>query len=110
MSVEAKFYRAHYGGGIGAGATPLEVFARDMLAPGKRYGLVTEDLLKNYGTGGCLAEIGCGGGEALIILSESRHFERIVGVDIALVSSRQQSSAIERVEFLSSNLNDKWPF
>jgi hypothetical protein len=109
MSAEAKFYKAHYEGGVGVGATPFEVFAREMLAPGKRYGLVAEHLFREDGAGGCLAEIGYGGGEALIILSESRHFDRIVGLDIAWVPQCRQRGPAARVEFLSSNLNEKWP-
>jgi SAM-dependent methyltransferase len=109
VSAEAKFYKDHYAGGVGVGATPLEVFAREMLAPGKRYGLVAEHLFTDDGAGGCLAEIGCGGGEALLIFSQSRHFDRIVGVDIALVPPCRQRGAAAGVEFLSSNLNEKWP-
>lgn len=95
---------------VGVGATPLDVFAREMLASGKRYGLVAEHLLRGEGTGGCLAEIGCGGGEALLILSQSRHFDRIIGVDIALVPPCKQRGGAEVVEFLSGNLNETWPF
>jgi SAM-dependent methyltransferase len=109
MTAEAKFYQDHYLGGLGVGATPLDVFAREALAPGKRYGLVAEHLLEHNGTGGCLAEIGCGGGEALLILSGSRGFDRVIGVDIALVR-RCGPPAEAGVEFLNSNLNDKWPF
>ncbi len=110
MSAEAEFYRKHYAGGVGVGATPLEVFAREMLAPGKRYGLVTEHILMREAAGGCLAEIGCGGGEALLILAKARHFDRIRGVDIALVPRSGQSGEAEAIEFLSANLNAKWPF
>lgn len=110
MSAESRFYKDHYAGGVGVGATPLDVFAREMLAPGKRYGLVAEHLLGRDGTGGCLAEIGCGGGEALLILSDARHFDRIMGVDIALVPICGQRSAAAGVEFLNGNLNEKWPF
>jgi cyclopropane fatty-acyl-phospholipid synthase-like methyltransferase len=109
MSAEADFYKAHYGGGVGVGATPHKVFAREMLAPGKRYGLVTEHLTRDYGSGGCLVEIGCGGGEALIILSESRQFDRIVGVDIALDPRCLQPGTTAGLEFVNSNLNEKWP-
>ena len=45
MSAEAKFYQGHYAG-VRVGATPLELFAREMLAPGSRYGLVAEHLLR----------------------------------------------------------------
>src|SRR5215469_4558066 len=100
MSAEEKFYKDHYAGGVSVGATPLEVFAREMLGPGKRYGLVAEHLYKDGGAGGCLAEIGCGGGEALLILSESRHFDRIIGVDIALVPECQRRGELAGVEFL----------
>ena len=109
-STEARFYKDHYAGGVDVGATSLEVFAREMFGPGKRYGLVAERLLRRDGAGGCLAEIGCGGGEALLILSESRHFERIIGVDIALVPPRGQHGGTKVIEFLNGNLNEKWPF
>jgi hypothetical protein len=66
MSAEAKFYKHHYAGGVGVGA--IEVFAPETLAPGKRYRLVAEHLFRDDGAGGCLAEIECGGGEALLIL------------------------------------------
>jgi SAM-dependent methyltransferase len=110
MSAEAKFYKNHYAGGVGVGATLLEVFAREMLAPGKRYGLVAEHLFRDDRAGGCLAEIGCGGGEALLILSESRQFDRIIGVDIALIPPCRRRDTAPSVEFLNSNLNEKWPF
>lgn len=110
MNPEAKFYRDHYGNGVGIGATPLQVFAREMLAPGKRYGLVAEHLLRAADSGGCLAEIGCGGGEALLILAKARQFDRIRGVDIALASPCEQRNGAASVEFLYGNLNDKRPF
>jgi SAM-dependent methyltransferase len=110
MSAEAKFYKTHYGGGVDVGVRPLDVSAREMLAPGKRYSLVAEHLLRADGAGGCLVEIGCSGGEALLILSESHHFDRIVGVDIALIPSSPQRDTAAGVEFLNSNLNEKWPF
>jgi SAM-dependent methyltransferase len=110
MRAEAKFYKDHYAGGVSVGATPTEVFARETLAPGKRYGLVAEHLLRDDGAGGCLAEVGCGGGETLLILSESRHFDRIIGVDIALVPPCRQRGTVTGIEFWASNLNEKWPF
>ena len=110
MSAEAEFYKKHYAGGVGIGATPLEVFAREMLGPGKRYGLVAEHILMREAAGGCFAEIGCGGGEALLILAKARHFDRIRGVDIALAPPCGQRGDAEAVEFLSANLNAKWPF
>jgi SAM-dependent methyltransferase len=110
VSAEPKFYKDHYSGGVGVAATPLDVFAREMLAPGKRYGLVAERLLRPGGAGGCLAEIGCVGGEALLILSEARHFNRIIGVDIALVPSGGQRGGTNVIEFLNGNLNETWPF
>jgi len=95
MSAEAKFYKDHYAGGVGVGATPLEVFAREMLAPGKRYGLVTEHLLRDDGA----RRLSRGNrvlaaARALLILSESRRFDRIIGVDIAW--SRRAGSAAQR--------------
>lgn len=110
MSAEAKFYKNHYAGGVSVGATPLELFVRETLAPGKRYGLVAEHLLRDDVAGGFLAEIGCGGGEALLILSRSQEFDRIIGVDIALVPPCWQQGAASGVEFLNSNLNERWPF
>jgi hypothetical protein len=62
MSAEAKFYNDHYAGGVSVGAPPLEVFAREMFAPGKRCRLVAEHLSRDDQVGGLLAEIGCGGG------------------------------------------------
>jgi len=109
MSTEAKFYKDHYAGGVGVGATPLEVFAREMLGHNKRYGLVAEHLFRDEEAGGCLAEIGCGGGEALLILSKSRHFDRVIGVDIALDPECCPPGAAARIEFLISNLNERWP-
>src|SRR5437667_9479761 len=101
MSAEAKFYERHYGKGVGIGATPLEVFARDMLAPGSRYRLVAEHLLRGNEAGGCLIEIGSGGGEALLILAKSFRFDRITGVDIGLIPPCPQQSAALGVEFLN---------
>jgi hypothetical protein len=68
MSVEAKFTRITTETGSASELRLYEVFAREMLAPGQRYSLVAEHLSGDDGTGGCLAEIGCGGGEALLIL------------------------------------------
>jgi SAM-dependent methyltransferase len=110
MRAEAKFYRDHYAGGVSVGATPVEAFARETLTPGKRYGLVAEHLLRADEASGCLVEIGCGGGEALLILSEARHFDRVVGVDVALISPCRKRGSAAGVEFLNSNLNEKWPF
>lgn len=110
MSAEADFYKNHYGSGVRVGATPLDVFAREMLAPGRRYGLVAEHLLSRNNVGGCVAEIGCGGGEALLILSQSRHFHRIIGVDIALIPPTGQRGDAVDVHFVSGNLNEEWPF
>jgi SAM-dependent methyltransferase len=52
----------------------------------------------------------CGGGEALLMASESRGFDRIIGVDIALVPTCLQQGTATGIEFLASNLNEKWPF
>ena len=37
VTTENQFYRRHYGGGVEVGATPLDVFEREVLAAGKRY-------------------------------------------------------------------------
>ena len=107
LTIENQFYRRHYGSGVEVGATPLDVFEREMLAPGKRYGLVTECLLKDQPSGGCLAEIGCGGAEALLILSRRYRFDRVVGIDVAVNVPNGVRSGIE---IIACNLNDKWPF
>ena len=44
VTTENQLYRRHYGGGVEVGATPLDVFEREVLAPGKRYALVAECL------------------------------------------------------------------
>ena len=49
---EKEFYKQHYGGGVEVGTTPLDVFEREMLIPDKRYGLVSEYLLKDQPVGG----------------------------------------------------------
>jgi SAM-dependent methyltransferase len=105
---ENQFYRRHYGGGVKVGATPLDAYEREMLAPGKRYGLVTECLLKDPPVGGCIAEIGCGGAEALLILSRHYQFDRVVGIDIATIGRSKQVPP--DFEILDCNLNEKWPF
>lgn len=66
MTAEAKFYKRRYGGGVALGTTALEVFEREMLAAGKRCALAAECLSQGQPTRGCLAEIGCGGAEALL--------------------------------------------
>ncbi len=83
MTTEDKFYKRHYGGGVAVEATPLDHFEREMLARGQRYALVTEHLSRQKSVSGCIAEIGCGGGEALIIFSKLYRFDRLIGVDIA---------------------------
>jgi SAM-dependent methyltransferase len=107
MTAEIEFYKRHYGGGVAAGATPLDRFEREMLARGKRYGLVTEYLSRQKLVRGCLAEIGCGGAEALLILSRRFRFDRIVGIDIASDSDNED---LHGIEFLAQNLNDPWSF
>src|SRR5690348_15438583 len=107
MTPETRFYRRHYGGGVAIGATPLDSFEQKVLAPGKRYSLLVECLSLAPPNGGCIAEIGCGGGEALLILSRRYGFEHVIGVDIATASGAE---AVEGVRFLNSDLNEKWPF
>src|SRR5688500_11841444 len=107
MAGESEFYKRHYGGSVAIGATELDIVDRDMLAPGKRYGLVVEGILSGAPPYGCIAEVGCGGGEALLCLSRRFQFKRMVGVEIA-ASARKQM--LMGVEFLSGNLNEVWPF
>jgi SAM-dependent methyltransferase len=113
MTAETQFYQRHYGNGVQIGATVLDVFARDMFAPGKRYSLLIDDLSsKDQPVGGCIVEIGCGGGEALLILSCRHRFDRVVGIDIALALDHHKIEEVSqrRIEFLNSNLNERWPF
>ena len=108
VMTENQFYRRHYGGGVEVGAAPLDVYEREMLAVGKRYALVAECLSKDQPVGGCIAEIACGGAEALLILSRYYHFDRVVGIDIATIGP---SKRVPRgLEILDCNLNEKWPF
>jgi SAM-dependent methyltransferase len=104
---EVGFYKAHYGGGVPIGATPLDEYERDFLAPGKRYSLVTEMLALEPPQGGCIAEIGCGGAEALLIFSQRYRFDRVVGIDIAAATGNEIPP---HIEFLDGNLNHEWPF
>jgi SAM-dependent methyltransferase len=92
---------------VAIGATPLDEFEKKMLTPGARYGLLVECLTLAPPSGGCIAEIGCGGGEALLILSRRFAFTRVVGIDIATTIS---TGAADQVLFLNSDLNDRWPF
>ena len=46
MSAANEFYRRHYDGGVEPGTTALDEYARQQLAPGKRYSLVSEYLAK----------------------------------------------------------------
>jgi SAM-dependent methyltransferase len=108
VTTENQFYRRHYGGGVEVGATPLDVFEREMLASGKRYGLVVECLSKDQPIGGCIAEIGCGGAEALLIISRRYRFDRVVGIDIA--ANVRSEGVPPGFEILDCNLNEKWPF
>lgn len=108
MIVENQFYRRHYDGGVEVGATALDVFEREMLASGKRYNLVAEYLSKSQPAGGCIAEIGCGGAEALLLLSQRYRFNRVVGIDIA--ANAHSKGIPSGLEIIDCNLNEKWPF
>src|SRR6266852_2150966 len=93
VTAEARFYRRHYGNGVAIGTTALDLFSHDMFAPGKRYRLLVDDLSsKDQPIGGCIVEIGCGGGEALLLLSRRHHFDRGVGIDIALALDPMRSN------------------
>ena len=104
MGAEADFYVRHYGGGVPVGATSLRDFEAQMLAPGMRYALVAEHF-SNIAGCGVVAELGCGGAETLLILSQSHHFDRVVGIEIASTLATQTG-----IEILSANLNVSWPF
>ena len=107
MTTEANFYKRHYHGGVTADSTALADFEASMLAPEKRYHLVEETLRRERPNGGVIAEIGCGGAQALLILSRRYRFDRVVGVDIATASAGMTPEGIEIIE---GNLNERWPF
>lgn len=94
----------HYGGGVKVGATDLSHFEIEMLAKGKRYALVSEDLSMGA-VEGCLVEVGCGGAEALLIYSRKYKFREVRGFDIAAYPSNENSEI--RVD--AANLNATWP-
>jgi cyclopropane fatty-acyl-phospholipid synthase-like methyltransferase len=104
MTGASELYRKHYGGGVPVGATSLDVYAQLMFGPGQRYQLVSQAFAKRKPRGGVLVEIGCGGGEALLILSKQFNFDRVVGIDIAIEGIHEQ------IEFHNANLDEKWPF
>jgi cyclopropane fatty-acyl-phospholipid synthase-like methyltransferase len=106
---DAQFYlRRHQMGGIPIGGDkPLDAFERTMFTPGARYHLVAERLQSIGPHGGHLVEIGCGGGEALLVLASKYSFARVTGIDVATLSAGHHGSGIE---LLTSNLNEDWPF
>jgi SAM-dependent methyltransferase len=105
-SAEETYYRAHYGGGVAPNSTPLDVFEREMLGPGKRYHLAIRSLPGSLAPDALVVELGCGGGETLAILRGRHAFRRLIGIDIA-VSDEPVSG--EGIAFLSANLNGRWP-
>lgn len=106
MAVEEQFYKRHYGGSVPLGTERLEHFETTMLARGQRYALVSEYLSKQPSVHGCLTELGCGGGEALIHFSRLYRFDRAIGLDIATAASTEVHDGIE---FVQANLNETWP-
>ena len=63
---------------------------------------------KDQPIGGCITEIGCGGAEALLILSRRYRFDHVVEIDIAAnVCSKEVPPGFEIID---CNLNEKWPF
>lgn len=76
-----------------------------MMGPGGRYHLVNEDLSRQPPCGGILLELGCGGGEALLILEQKHGFDRIIGLDIAAGEGPSDS----QIEYAAANLNETWP-
>ena len=110
MESDAQFYkRRHQDGGINIGGiTPLDDFERHMFTPGTRYHLVAESLARVTPNRGHLVEIGCGGGEGLLVLARKYPFTRITGIDVATLSEGRHGAS--GIELLASNLNDDWPF
>ena len=107
---DAAFYRRHYAGGVETGAMAPEVFEREMLMPGKRYSLMMENLTRENTSGRIIAEVGCGGAEALKIISERYNFAHHIGVDIAASAGSADKWRASRIEIINANLNERWPF
>lgn len=110
QGADATFYQRHYAGGVETGATALDVFERQMLATGKRYSLLMENLTRENTSGRLMAEVGCGGAEALKIISERYNFRHHIGVDIAASPDGVDKWRASRIEIVSANLNEQWPF
>jgi len=106
ISPEEEYYVRHYDGGVAAGTTPLASFEREMLAPGKRYHVAAQAVALTASPGSLVAEVGCGGGEALMILQKRHALERVIGLDIAATPSGAMPPGIE---IIASNLNRPWP-
>ena len=103
---DSSFYQRHYGGFLKLGQTELQAFSQQMLAPGKRYHLLIEDLQANNPRGKTLAELGCGGAETLLILQKQYHFDRLIGLDVA---AGDNSGCNGEIEYRNANLNSNWP-
>ena len=76
-----------------------------MLAPGKRYHLLIEDLRANNPRGKTLAELGCGGAETLTILQKQYQFNRLIGLDVA---AGDNSGCNGDIEYRNANLINDW--
>lgn len=101
---ESDFYVEHYGGLLPLGATSLDVFDKEMLQEGKRYSLVLDDFKAGF-SGRNIVELGCGGAEALLILSQLFPNRAWTGLDISVAPAIFGS-----VEVKQANLNEQWPF
>lgn len=106
MASASQFYRNHYGGDLRVGAVPLKLFEEQMLSTGGQYALASEYLDKVKPNGATLAELGCGGAEALLILSNRHQFGRTVGIDVALPREEFEYNGIQ---LKSGDLDDVWP-
>lgn len=102
-NAESDFYINHYGGLLPLGATSLEIFDREMLQAGKRYSLVLDDFKSDF-TGTNIVELGCGGAEALLILSQRFPNRDWTGYDLSVAPSSRGP-----VEVMQANLNQTWP-
>jgi SAM-dependent methyltransferase len=104
MNTPNEFYRKHYGGAVQIGSVELQRYENEMFLDGKRYHMAIQYFSEKEISNGTLVEIGCGGGEALILLQKRYRFSKIVGVDVAL------NGAHNGIEFRKDDLDRRWSF
>jgi tRNA G46 methylase TrmB len=106
MTADTQFYKRHYKGGIDIHRGGSDPGAAAALELGGRYSLLAEKLEATFKPGDSIVEIGCGNGQALMLLAARYAFARAIGIDVAF----KVPQTLDGVEFRNSNLNDPWPF